>query len=159
MFLRIEQLQEKLLIGKHTTMSFANIKTVELGRNFMPSKKLIKNNVGSDIYSIEVFRPGFFENFSPENEFEKWIAIEVTDFNLVPEGMSTLKFPAGICAVFLHQGAASEAKATYDYIFRTWLPQSGYQVDYRPHFAIMGDKYQPLSSANEEEIWIPIRIN
>jgi AraC family transcriptional regulator len=43
------------------------------------------------------------------------------------------------------------------YIFNTWLPKSGYQLDRRPHFEILGEKYKNNNPDSEEEIWIPIQ--
>jgi AraC family transcriptional regulator len=150
-------LSEKKLIGKRIPMSFSNNKTFELWRGFMPRKKEIKNNISSDLYSIEVYKPLFFEHFSPEAEFEKWASVEVTDFNKIPEGMETITLPGGLYAVFLYKGPASEGAKTYQYIFGTWLPNSDYLVDTRPHFALMGEKYKNEEPDSEEELWIPVK--
>jgi AraC family transcriptional regulator len=157
MFIRIETLKEKKLVGKRITMSFTDIKTGELWRNFMPRRNEIKNNIGSELYSAEVFDPMYFNNFNPAAEFEKWALIEVTDFQSVPDGMKTLIFPEGLYAVFLHKGSASEGPKTYDYIFTSWLPNSEFSLDSRPHFAVMGEKYNHEDPASEEEIWIPVK--
>ena len=53
--------------------------------------------------------------------------------------------------------AASEGPETYKYIFETWLPDSDYLIDDRPHFAIMGEKYIGDSPDSKEELWIPVR--
>jgi AraC family transcriptional regulator len=45
----------------------------------------------------------------------------------------------------------------FTYIFTRWLPASGYQLDNRPHFEILGDKYKNNDPESEEEIWIPVR--
>jgi AraC family transcriptional regulator len=154
---RIEVLKEKKLIGNRARMSFTNNKTFELWRSFMPRRKEIGNNVGAELYSVEVYDPSFFDQFDAGAEFEKWAVVEVTDFNTVPAGMETLVFPTGLYAVFLHKGPASEGAKTYRYIFATWLPGSDYVVDARPHFAVMGEKYKKDDPASEEEIWIPVR--
>lgn len=158
MFLRIETIQEKKFIGIHKTMSFADNYTFELWSSFMPRRKEITHVIGTELYSIEVYdNPFFFEYFNPTNEFEKWAAVEVSDLNNVPKGMTTLKAPEGRYAVFLHKGLASDGPATYNYIFRTWLPESIYALDDRPHFAVMGAKYKHDDPDSEEEIWIPIK--
>jgi AraC family transcriptional regulator len=69
---RIETLPEKKFIGKKIMMSFSNNKTFELWKSFMPCLREIQNNVGSELYSIEVYEPSFFETFNPETKFEKW---------------------------------------------------------------------------------------
>jgi AraC family transcriptional regulator len=63
----------------------------------------------------------------------------------------------GLYAIFLHKGPASQGLKTYNYIFLNWLPESGYVLDDRPHFAIMGPKYLHEDPASEEEIWIPVK--
>ncbi|QKJ30944.1 GyrI-like domain-containing protein [Mucilaginibacter mali] len=157
MHLRTTTLPAKTFIGKHFTMSFVQNKTFELWRGFMPQRKEIKHTVGTELYSMEVYPTGFFANFNPASQFEKWAAVEVSEVEEIPVGMEMLNTPEGLYAVFLHTGPASEGARTYDYIFREWLPQSEYEVDDRPHFAVMGEKYQQDSPASEEELWIPIR--
>ncbi|HLT33108.1 MAG TPA: GyrI-like domain-containing protein, partial [Aquaticitalea sp.] len=49
----------------------------------------------------------------------------------------------------------SNLKFTYQYIYGQWIPNSEYELDDRPHFALMGEKYKDPES--EEEFWIPIR--
>jgi AraC family transcriptional regulator len=154
---RIEYLSEKRLIGKRMMMSFANHNPYQLWSSFMPGRKAIQNNIGLELYSVEVYPPLFFENYNPDNEFEKWAAVEVKDFNIVPDGMETLIFPAGMYAVFIHKGSSAEAATTYNCIFQTWLPASDYLLDNRPHFAVMGEKYKRDDADSEEEIWIPVR--
>jgi AraC family transcriptional regulator len=156
MFLRTEVIVEKMLVGKSLTMSFVNNKTAALWREFMPRRVEVVNAVSNDLYSAEVYVPGFFESFDPARKFEKWALVEVSSFNSVPDGLETLVFPAGLYAVFLHKGPASEGARTYRYIFMDWLPASGYVLDNRPHFAIMGVKYKSDSEESEEEIWIPV---
>lgn len=157
MFLRIEKFFEKKFIGKSLILSFTNNKTSELWSSFMPLRSTITNTVGSELYSIEVCSPGYFDHFDPAAAFEKWAVVEVTDHNSIPEGMKALTVPEGLYAVFLHKGPASEGPKTYEYIFGEWLPKSGYTVDLRPHIAIMGDKYKKEDPASEEEIWIAIK--
>lgn len=156
MFLRLETLPEKKLIGKSGRMSFANNHTAELWRSLIPRRKEITNSIGSELYSAEVYPPNFFDQFNPAAVFDKWALIEVTDFNTVPEDMETMIFPEGLYAVFLHKGPASEGPRTYQYIFQTWLPASGYILDERPHFAVMGERYKHEEADSEEEIWIPV---
>jgi AraC family transcriptional regulator len=123
----------------------------------MPSRREIKNNIGSDLYSVEVYEPLYFNNFNPEKEFDKWAAVEVTDFEKVPDDMDTLILPRGLYAVFVHKGAASKGPETYQYIFGTWLPASDFLLDNRPHFAVMGEKYKNDDPDSEEEVWIPVK--
>jgi AraC family transcriptional regulator len=153
----IRTLTEKKFVGKRLIMSFSKNRTKNLWQGFMPRRKEIRNNIGSDLYSLEVYAPLFFDEFSPVAEFEKWAAIEVTDFGTVPEGMETLVVPAGLYAVFMHKCPASEGPKTYQYIFGIWLPYSDFLIDNRPHFAVIGEKYKNEDQDSEEEIWIPVK--
>ncbi len=157
MLLRIDLLPEKKLIGNRMEMSFTNNRTGELWRSFMPRRNQISNPVNADLYSIEVYPPQFFDRFDPSALFEKWAAMEVEDFHAVPKEMEMITLPSGLYAVFLHKGPASEGPKTYNFIFQTWLPNSDYQLDHRPHFALMGEKYKQDDPGSEEEIWIPIK--
>ena len=154
---RIETLPEKKIVGKRIKMSFSNNKTRELWRSFMPVRREIKNIIGSELFSIEVYEPLYFNNFNPEKEFDKWAAVEVTDFEKVPDDMDTLILPRGLYAVFIHKGAAGKGPETYRYIFGTWLPASDFLLDDRPHFAVMGEKYKNDDPDSEEEVWIPVK--
>ena len=154
---RIETLTEKKLIGRRLVMSFSNNLTYDLWRSFMPHRKEIQSSIGTDLYSIQLYEPLFFENFNPDALFEKWAAVEVTDFESVPGGMEAFRMPGGLYAVFLYKGAPGAASETFRYILGTWVPNSEYTLDNRPHFEILGEKYKKDDPDSEEEIWIPIR--
>ncbi len=152
-----ETLTEKKLVGSRLQMSFDGNKTFELWRAFMPRRREIENALGAELYSVEIYEPHFFAEFDPYREFEKWAAVEVADFDDVPEGMEALTIPEGLYAVFLHRGTAREGEKTYRYIFENWLPGSDFLLDDRPHFAVMGEKYKADTADSEEEIWIPVK--
>ncbi|MDD5126646.1 MAG: GyrI-like domain-containing protein [Dehalococcoidales bacterium] len=154
---RIEAVQEKKLVGKCLKMSFSKNRTMELWRSFAPRIKEIKNSADSDLYSVEVYESGFFDNFIPEREFDRWAAIEVTDFNEIPDEMENITLPGGLYAVFIYIGPASAASIIYQAILGTWLPKSEFLLDNRPHFALMGTEYKGEDPGSEEEIWIPIK--
>jgi AraC family transcriptional regulator len=105
---RIATLSEKKFIGKRINTSFARNRTFELWRSFMPRRKEIENIVGTELYSMEVYAPGFFNSFDPTAEFEKWAAVEVVDYENFPSDMQTLTVPTGTYAVFIHKGPASD---------------------------------------------------
>ena len=155
---RIEFLSEKKLIGKHLEMSFEQNRTFELWKSFMPFRNNIKNNVGNVLYSIQQYKPHFFDDFNPKAKFEKWAVVEVDNFEFIPQEMELFQLQEGLYAVFLYKGNPSEAANTFQYIFGTWLPNSNYILDVRPHFEIFGVKYKNNDPNSEEEIWIPIRL-
>lgn len=152
---RIEKLSEKKLIGKRMRMSLLQNRTSLLWQSFMPQRKAIHSAINSELISMQVYdeptRPGDIRQ-----EFEKWAAVEVPDFNNVPEGMETFVLSGGLYAVFHYRGLSTDS-SIFVYIFTVWLPASGYILDHRPHFEILGEKYRNNDPASEEEIWIPIK--
>ena len=70
--------------------------------------------------------------------------------------METFTLPVGLYGVFDHKGLSND-NSIFQYIFGTWLPNSTYQLDNRPHFEILGEKYRNNDPASEEEIWVPIK--
>lgn len=155
---RIELLPKLKLVGVKTKMSFVNNKTRELWQRFMPRRDEIKNAASADLYSVEIYPDtAFFKNFNPHRDFEKWAAVKVEDFISIPSEMNTLEVTDGLYAVFHYKGKPSEAQATYQYIHGNWIPNSPYQLDNRPHFALMGEKYKGEHPESEEELWIPVK--
>ena len=156
---QIIELPAFTLVGKRLSMSVANNRTAELWKSFMPQRKHILSTVDEVFYSLEVYDSlDFFTNFDPTRTYEKWAAMAVTQVDQLPEGMEPLTVPAGGYAVFAYKGRSSEGAATYRYIYSEWLPQSGYQLDNRPHFARMDERYRNNDPNSEEDIYIPIKL-
>ena len=155
---KIVTLKPKILLGINQKMSLTNNTTAQLWQKFMPMRKLIKQTVGNDLYSLQQYNGVLsLSTFSPDNTFTKWAAVEVEHGNDIPENMEVLNLAGGLYAVFLYKGLPANYAATFRYIFGTWFPQSDYEVDDRPHFEVLGEKYSNTSPESEEEIWIPIK--
>ncbi len=153
---RIETLHDKKLIGVSLTISLANNKTGEIWKSFMPRRREISNNLSNDLISMAIYPPNHFADFKPTNEFEKWAAVEVADLERVPDGMKTFVLKGGLYAVFDYKGSSTDMRI-FQYIFGTWIPNSDYLLDDRPHFEILGEKYKNADPISEEEIWIPVK--
>lgn len=147
---------QKKLIGQRITMPFNNDQTFKLWSGFMPRRNEIINAVDTSLYSVQVYPEGFLQNFDPSTEFEKWALVEVEGYNSVPESMVTFDLPGGLYAVFHYKGSSDNAAQVFGYILQEWLPKSGYELDARPHFEVLGEKYKTGDVNSEEEIWIPI---
>jgi AraC family transcriptional regulator len=154
---RILHSEGRKLVGKRLVMSFADYKVGELWSNFMPRRKEVNNKLSNDLISITVYKSNHFLNFSPTNQFEKWATIEVSNFDDVPSEIETFTLPGGLYAVFDYKGLNTD-DSVYRYIFGEWIPNSDYDLDDRPHFEILGDKYKNNDPTSEEEIWIPVKL-
>ncbi|MCW3124897.1 MAG: hypothetical protein JWO03_555 [Bacteroidetes bacterium] len=155
---RIEAIAEKKLAGKSLQMTIVQDRTAELWRSFMPERKKITNAIGSDLYSLQVYDAAMeFKDFTPQTVFTKWALQEVSNLNEVPEGMLSFVLTGGLYAVFNYKGRPQDYAPTFQYIFSEWMPLSGYEVDKRPHFELLGEKYKNNDPDSEEEIWVPIK--
>ena len=155
---RIETLPEKKLIGKSLAMTITGDETAELWRSFMPERKKILNAIGTDLYSLQVYDEAMeFKDFTPQTVFTKWALVEVTDFSAIPDGMQPFTLAGGLYAVFQYRGRSQDFAPDFHYIFSEWLPQTAYEVDQRPHFEVLGEKYKNSDPDSEEEIWVPVR--
>lgn len=152
---KIVTLKQKKLIGHNVKMSLTNNKTGQLWSRFVPEIKRIKNRVNEDKISMQIYDSSYYQNFNPVNEFEKWAAVEVEDYNSIPDGMESFTLNKGLYAVFDYKGSSSDA-SIFQYIFWEWLPASPFNIDNRPHFEVLGKNYQNNNPNSEEEIWVPI---
>jgi AraC family transcriptional regulator len=143
-------------IGKNRSFTYADYRAFELWSSFMPRRKEIQNAIGSELYNIQINPENF--DFKPNSPFVKWAAVEVSSFDFIPDEMETLEIQEGLYVVFNYKGDQSNAAAFFNSIYTEWLPSSGYQLDSRPQFEILGEKYKNDCPESEEEIWIPIKL-
>ena len=74
----------------------------------MPRRKDITNNLTNDLISMRVYKPTYFADFKPTNEFEKWATVEVSNFDNVPADMETFTLTGGLYAVFDYKGLSTD---------------------------------------------------
>lgn len=152
---KIAQIKGKKLVGMRLKMSLVDNKTGDLFRAFMPLKKEIKSTTSGDVFALQHYN---LLTFTPQTIFEKWACVEVSEYKTIPNGMETLILEAGTYAVFLHKGSTETFMNSVEHILFTWLPNSEYKLDDRPHFEVLGKAYLgPNNPNSEEEIWIPIQ--
>lgn len=154
----IVHLKPKKLVGKSLVMSLAEDRTQELWKSFMPNRSSIPHQVDHRLYNMKRFDPPFDPaRFNANASFEKWAAVEVSDWHGESHGMQMTAIEGGTYAVFLHHGPASTFSETLGYIFGSWLPSSGYELDDREHFERFTEEYNPMDEQAVEEVWIPIK--
>ena len=155
---KIVLLQSKKLIGKRMRMALSENRTYALWHSFMKQRKEIQNQIGKDLFSIQIYDKALnMTDFNQDTFFEKWAATAVSCFDFVPNDMEIIKLPAGLYAVFVHKGDSTTFPKTMDFIFKEWLPESEYAFEYRPQFEVLGEKYKNNDPDSEEEVWIPIK--
>jgi len=103
----------------------------------------ISNRVGSDAF-------GIYEEYSESEDrigFTYICAVEVANFDEVPDGMISRIIPEQMYAVFRHTGDLSLLPETLKYIWGSWLPKSDYEYVEKPDFEL----YSPGLNPNDPE--------
>ena len=157
---KIIRIEPKVMVGMSiTTNQNTPQDTYKLWKTFIPRLKDIEHRKDQNLFSIQLFHSHLdFAAFSPETEFQKWAAVEVTKKESVPDGLKSLNIKSGEYAIFIHHGPSVNFPKTAQYIFGMWLPNSIYEFDARPQFEIMGPDYKgPDDEDSQEEVWIPIK--
>lgn len=148
--------ESRCLVGMAKKMTLASLSIPQLWADFGPRRKELDLTIGSDSYSVAVYDTSHFADFKPHHEFERWAAVEVEAQQLVPTGMKKLELPGGWYAVFHYRGMSTDS-SIFNYIYGTWLKESGHALDDRPHFEVLGKNYRNNDPTSEEDIWIPIQ--
>ncbi|MFO1471811.1 MAG: GyrI-like domain-containing protein [Turneriella sp.] len=147
----------KILVGHRVRMSQANNRSRELWQSFRPQLPAIKNRMGADFYSVQVYdSPDYFASFSAAREFERWATVEVSSVSDAPPAMEILNLTGGLYAMFKYRGTPAEFGPFARQIFGDWLPGSGYVLADRPHFEILTPAYRADDPGAEETICIPV---
>ncbi len=153
---RIETIADRTCVGLFMKMTLIENTTAELWRSFMPRKGEVKNAIESHLISLQEFDDDYFEKFSAMKPFTKWALVEVTRLTEAPSGMKPYIIKGGMYAVFDYKGMPGDP-SIFQYIYLEWLPASLYELDHRPHFEILAEKYKNGDINSEEEIWIPVQ--
>ena len=153
----IKIISNTYLLGIHKTMSIAEDQTKALWQEFAPKIKEIQNRSNSNLYSASEYPESHFHSFQPHSRFKKWATVAIKDSRIVSEEFEFLNIKASKYAVFNYTGKPSLAADSFMYIYSQWLPKSGFQLDNRPHLAIMGDEYKGEFDDSKESFWIPIK--
>lgn len=155
----IKHLEPIRLIGIKTLNRQNDDQTQNLWKRFMIHRKDIAGRINQLYYAVQEYHGRLEINrFTLDTEFTIWAAVEVKDFDYIPEGMNTISIGGGSYAVFTHIGPISTFNESIRYIFHKWLPMSAFELDEGPHFTIMGEKYKGgIQPDSEEEIYIPVK--
>lgn len=117
---------------------------------FIPRIDEIEQVVEGDCY-------GVVNQTAEDSELLQYhAAIEVLDPARPPQGMERVDVPGATYARFAHRGEAKHIDRTVNYIYSTWLPQSGKRHTYGPDLEIYGDEWHATSSDSVFYYAIPV---
>ncbi|MBL6445604.1 GyrI-like domain-containing protein [Fulvivirga sp. 29W222] len=149
----------KKLVGMCTITSLTNNNIPELWLNFISRIKEIGNIRNSGKYGIHSYdNESKVEDYSEHFTFKKWAAVEVSHYEDIPPGLDRYTMQPGKYARFIHKGGIKGFQMSIDYVYGTWLPASGYQLDTRDDFEHYGERfYGPENPESEIDMYIPIK--
>jgi AraC family transcriptional regulator len=156
---RIEQLPHKTLAGKCASISLETSTVHLLWKEVMTRRAEFKHRLGEDYFSVQVYDTLLdFSVFTPQTVFQSWATVEIEKGSAVPEGMLSLELEGGLYLVVTYKGHHSNYAAFAQNLFGHIIPESPYELDQRPHFEVLGKKFDRNSHTSEEDIWVPVRL-
>jgi AraC family transcriptional regulator len=150
----IVELTGFFLTGISAEMSLTNNHTPALWGKFRREQKQHFTTDPEFFYSLTVYPIGYFEHFNPATPFTKYALVTAEYASSMDSPWEKFELPGGLYAVFSHKGSDT---SIFQYIYSQWLPQSGYELDNRPHFEKLPANYIQGHPESTEEIHIPIR--
>ena len=142
-------------IERYTANGIPSIQ--EAWSEFSKRNTEIPNATPPGVYGVEDYSRDFVMN---EGGFPKYYYIagyEVTSLSDIPEGMKGKEIPSADYAVFTYSGAISGIHEFFEFIYRDWMPKSGYSMD--PKLNLDFEHYsEPNMDMNNVllEIWVPV---
>ncbi|AEI43117.1 AraC family transcriptional regulator [Paenibacillus mucilaginosus] len=124
-----------------------------LWRSFRPRLPEIKRKTGTEEVTYAVIRLT-----GEQWEVSYTACVEAAgEEDPIPAGMAALTLPAAAYAVFSHKGTLARLPDTFQYIYESWLPKSGYVRTDAPEFARYDRRYLgPVHEDSLLELYIPI---
>jgi len=158
---RFEEKNEFYVVGLGD--KFERGKTKDIGLRLWPEfiRRLdeIKNKKGKDkerfiTYGVcqEVWIKGYIQDY-----FHYYAAIEVESGTMPLQGMELIKIEKQKYAVFTHRTGIKNLDHTNQYIWGTWLPQSGYELAPAADLEVYPGDFQPPQRDVPIEIWVPLK--
>lgn len=126
----------------------------DLWDKFLPQKHKIGRVCGKEAYGICYAAK---EKDAYPDDFHYTAALPVRDDASIPEGMEKIVIESHEYAVFTHRGSVSDISKTNDYIWKTWLPQSGYEPANSPDFELYDERFNADDANSEFDIYVPIK--
>lgn len=146
------------LAGLNQRMSLVENHTHQLWNRFMSQYAGKEHTFSSEFYSVQIYPDlHYFDAFNPHTLFTKWAAVPISTYHSIPKEWDRLTIPEGTYAVFHYKGHVSKVPNAMQFVFSEWLPNSGYQLEPRPHFSVMGKHYSNTSPDSEEDFYIPVK--
>lgn len=160
---RIVERPETILVGMTCTNTARRVHIPALWERFMKHRDMIPNAVDGTTYGVYLYDALPERDITDEMAFDYLAALEVNypenGQPTVPAGMTSRKISAGHYIVFTHRGFLRDLNRTYDYIYKTWLPNSQ-DVEFiqNEFFEYHGKEFMGDHEDSITEIYIPVHL-
>lgn len=161
----IVMMDKKYLVGVASLIKLEEIGVPEpilweLFYNLDNKFKIKRKETYPNTYELEIWSEKEVGN-PPDPAKEKFmfmVCVEVDNLNEIPQGFIGKSLPATEYAVFKYVGKPINILKAYIYIFKEWLPKSGYEMPYNYNYAYYRKCDSQYDSNAEIDICLPIKI-
>jgi AraC family transcriptional regulator len=121
----------------------------QMWEEFLPRVKEIKHMVAPPLAY------GVCGSLDDDGEFDYVAGFEVDSVAGIPQGMVSWEVPEQSYAVF--PCTLKTIHETYQYAFKSWLPESDYQAGDGPDFEFYDENFNPEEEDPELYIYVPVK--
>jgi AraC family transcriptional regulator len=89
--------------------------------------------------------------------FEYIAGVEISKLDDLPEHYRWIEVQPQYYAVFEHKGPLDALPQAFQYIWKSWLPQSGREAADAPEFERYSADFNPETGEGVLEIWLPLK--
>ena len=122
-----------------------------LWSDFLSRKNEIENITSSIAYGVVQ------QTKENTDQLEYFAAVEVSTLGTLPQNMVSVEIPASRYAKFTHRGEVKSINNTVNYIYSSWLLQSGMRHTYGADLEFYGAEYHPVSDKSIIHYAIPVK--
>lgn len=144
-----------LLIGKTKFISGPEDKKydqlLETRKELIEDVAMIPNRINKkQYYAAYDYLPEDMEKDDDDISYTYYYCVEVSDTNIVPEGMIKKEIPQGKYAVFNYDNTNNTLNGetlesdVYDFIDGVWLPDSGFELSDQPDYEVINKEDQTI---------------
>lgn len=158
---KIEERDGFYLVGLGST--FERGQTEGIGQMLWPSfvKRIdeihgIRGRSGDNLKTYGVCQE-IWENGQIQDKFKYYAAVEVEPETVPPNGLELIHLKKQKYAIFEHRGGLQALQLTNQYIWGTWLPQSGYELAPASDLEVYPEDFRPEGTDTPIELWVPLQ--
>lgn len=149
--------KKMLLVGLKTCLYGVDSEKNNMAEKLPPLWDKFLSRMTEIKYTIQGICYGVVQqsNTNPE-QLDYYAAVEVNRLETLPADMESVEIPASSYAKFTHTGKIHNINNTVNYIYSSWLLQSGMRHTYGADLEIYGAEYHPVSDKSVIHYAIPV---